>query len=381
MELRWLTAEEHEVEAAIAELEEDERPQVEGRSPIVTGVAFFLLLVYFGVVWLVFAMRIDPEAQPRVEFGAVGSLVANIVVICALWYVTRRLDARWSRPRREAEVRAWREHLTGMVNDVEIEPVSRATFVSLITGERRTASCPSRFSAPGVEFGNLTSRTHSALTWHYLATQLPAPLPHLILESTAAGPLPAELARAEIGQAVPTGYPFNRSFVLYAPRGYEQDALYVFTPRVMAVLLDHATAFHLEVIGDTLVFFAPGHADFGTPEPWQAVDALWMNAVPAISGRAARYRDERVPDQSVSRRLLTLREALEQPGYTWEKRRRRIAPSGRALARQKRGLRWSLARKYGIELVVYWIAMGAAVLAFMGVAMTVINLHSAFFGG
>src|SRR5690606_5727947 len=120
---------------------------------------------------------------------------------------------------------------------------------------------------PGVEFGNLTSRAHSVLEWHYLATQLPAPVPHLIVESTAAGGVPGELAGAEIGQTVPTGYPFNRSFVLHAPRGYEQDALYVLTPAVMAVLLDHATDFHIEIIGDTLVFFSPGHADFGTPEP------------------------------------------------------------------------------------------------------------------
>ena len=381
MDLRWLTADEQELEVAIENLDEDSRPEVPARSSLPAAIAYMLLIGYFGVAWLSFANSIDAEAHPRVAPGAVNGLVVNMVVFAVLWFVTTKIAKRLSRPRRDTQVRAWREHLTGMVNDVEIEPVSRATFVSLITGERRTASCPSRFAAPGVEFGNLTSRTHSALTWHYLATQLPAPLPHLILESTAAGPLPAELARAEIGQAVPTGYPFNRSFVLYAPRGYEQDALYVFTPRVMAVLLDHATAFHLEVIGDTLVFFAPGHADFGTPEPWQAVDALWMNAVPAISGRAARYRDERVPDQSVSRRLLTLREALEQPGYTWEKRRRRIAPPGRTLARQKRGLRWSLARKYGVEFVVYWIAMGAAALAFMGVAMAVINLHSAFFGG
>ncbi len=377
MELRWLTAEEHEVEAAIAELEEDERPQVEGRSPIVTGVAFFLLLVYFGVVWLVFAMRIDPEAQPRVEFGAVGSLVANIVVICALWYVTRRLDARWSRPRREAEVRAWREHLTGMVNDVDIDPVRRATFVSLISGERRTARCEPRFSAPGVEFGNLTSRAHSMLEWHYLATQLPAPLPHLILESTAAGGVPAELAGAEIGQTVPTGYPFNRSFVLHAPRGYEQDALYVLTPAVMAVLLDHATDFHLEIIGDTLVFFSPGHADFGTPEPWQAIDALWTNAVPAIVERAKRYRDERVPDQAFSRRLLTLREAVEKPGYTWRKPARRIAPAGKRLVRHKPGPRWSMARKYGPELVVYVLIQVASWLVVAGIGLTVTRLFFA----
>jgi len=45
-----------------------------------------------------------------------------------------------------------------------------------------------RYSAPGVECGNLTSRAHSSLQWHHLATRLPAPLPHLILESTTPDP-------------------------------------------------------------------------------------------------------------------------------------------------------------------------------------------------
>lgn len=381
MDLRWLTAEEHELEAAIAALDEESRPEVEGRSLVPAGIGYILLLVYFGLIWLGFSNSIDAAARPRVPPSAVGGLVINLAVFVALWYATTKL-AKWlDRPRRESEVRAWREHLTGMVNDVDIEPVNRATFVSLITGERRTASCRPRFSAPGVEFGNLTSRTHSALEWHYLATQLPAPLPHLILRSTAAGPLPRELAGAEIGEIVPTGYPFNRSFVLHAPAGYAQDALYVLTPRVMALLLDHAGAFHIEIIGDTLVFFAPGHADFGTTEPWQAIDALWTKAVPAIVGRAARYRDERVPDQSFRRRLLTYRESQRRPGHTWERSRRRIAPAGKRLAQQRRGPRWSMARKHGLEFVVYWLVMGAAGLVCLGLVLTVVKLYEAFFGG
>lgn len=229
-----------------------------------------------------------------------------------------------------------------------------------------------------MEFGNLTSRTHSVLEWHYLAIQLPAPLPHLILESTAAGPLPAELAYAAIGQSVSMGYPFDGSFVLHAPRGYERDALFVLTPAVMALLLDHATDFHIEIIGDTLVFFAPEHADFAELEPWQAIDALWMNAVPAVVARATRYRDERVPDQAFSKRFLTLQEALTTPGYTWQKPDRRIGPAGKRLVRQKRGLRFSMIRKYGGEYVLMWMISVPLFLAVWGVVLTVYKLLEAF---
>lgn len=120
MELRWLTADEQELEAAIEELDEESRPQVKGRSYVPAGTAFVLLLVYFAVVWLVFASRIDAETRPRVEPGAVGDLVLHTVIFAVLWYATARL-ARWlEKPPRDSQVRAWREHTTGVVNDVEI---------------------------------------------------------------------------------------------------------------------------------------------------------------------------------------------------------------------------------------------------------------------
>jgi len=379
VDLRWLTADERELEAAIENLDDDERPDVPGRSFVPAAIAYIVLLVYFGVAWLAFADSLDVDGG-RVPAGAIIGLVVNMLIFVGLWYAALRFSRWLDKPPREAELRAWREHMTGMVNDVDIEPVGRATFVSVISGERRTARCDPRYSAPGVEFGNLASRTHSYLEWCYLATELPAPLPHLFLESAAAGPLPRELAAADIGQAMSVGQPFDRHFTLYAPTGYEHDALYVLTPAVMAALLDHATDVHVEIIGDTLVFFAPGPADFGTPEPWEAVDALWMNAVPLLVTRAQRYRDERVPDQALSRRILTFQEALATPGYTWDKAQRRIAPGGKRLERRKRGPRWSIARKHGFEAVGLVLAQGVIVFALFGIGRAVLQLYRAFIG-
>ncbi|HLS34030.1 MAG TPA: hypothetical protein VK039_10615, partial [Brevibacterium sp.] len=93
--------------------------------------------------------------------------------------------------------------------------------------------------------------------------------------------------------------------------------------------------------------------------------------------RAKRYRDERVPDQAFSRRLLTLREAVEKPGYTWRKPARRIAPAGKRLVRHKPGPRWSMARKYGPELVVYVLIQVASWLVVAGIGLTVTRLFFA----
>lgn len=126
---------------------------------------------------------------------------------------------------------------------------------------------------------------------------------------------------------------------------------------------------------------APEHADFGSPEPWEAIDALWMNAVPALVMRAQRYRDERVPDQSFDRRLLTFQEALATPGYTWQQPERQISKAGKRLRRRKRGVRWSIAREHAPEFAVVIIAQGAILLALGGVATAIYRLYQAFFGG
>lgn len=383
MDVRWLTADEQELEAAIEELDEDSRPTIERQGSRLSGVIFVALFLYFGIAWFIFGQSIDADARPRVELRAVGELAIHMGLIVLGFYLLKKYGQRHLRkpPPREPQVRLWREHLTGLANDVPLEPVHRATFVSLITGDMRTASSTPRFAAPGVEFGNLRSRRFNQLRWHYLAVELPSPLPHLILESANAGRLPAELPRAEIGQAVSMGYPFDDSFTLYAPEGYEHDALYVLTPAVMALLLDHAADFHIETIGDTLVFFTPELADFSEPEPWLAIDALWLNAVPAIVARSERYRDERVPEQGFDRRLSSYQEALTTPGWTWEEPKRRVAKRGKRLAQRKRGPAWSHILPYGRDMIFYLLMNAVIFVAIGGFFYALITLWEAFGGG
>lgn len=295
MDTRWLRAPAGEVEVEGATLDPAVRQQTAPKSLVLLVLNLLLLGISFGVVWLVFARRVDASAQPQVEPNAVRDLVVAMVVL-GLWCYGSIRFSRW-RSGRSDPVPAWRQHLTALANGLDPEPVHRATFASLITGERRTASCLPRFVGPDFEFGNLKERRHTALEWHYLAVDLPAPLPQLFLEATGAGPLARELPRPVEGQQLTTGGRFDRHFTVYAPPGYGLEAMYVLTPVVMAALIDHAGSYHVEVTGDTLVFFSPVLADFTEPEPWLAVDAVLQEVVPAVVRQAERYRDERGPGQ------------------------------------------------------------------------------------
>ena len=378
MDVRWLNAPEGEVEAAIADLDEESRPKVPRRRSVLELVFLALFAVFFGVIWFVFGGRIDPAAQPRIQPNAVRDLIISLAVFSLLAYGAKRLTAWVDRPRRSDQLPVWRTHLTALANGVESEPVGRARFASLITGPDRTARCNPRYVGPQLEFGNLLSRREHSLEWHYLMTTLPAPLPHLLLESSGAADLPREFARAGIGQRLPLAGPFGRGFEVYAPRGYERDALFVFTPAVMATLLDHAAEYHLEITGNTLIFFTADLADFTAPEVWHRTGAVLREVAPALARRAERYRDQRVPGQQAAERVDAIRSAMASPGPAWQEPVPQVAATGRRLRRGRRRVRWSRVRDVVRGFAQLYLIVALSLFVFFAFGFAILRLVSAF---
>jgi hypothetical protein len=120
-------------------------------------------------------------------------------------------------------------------------------------------------------FGNcsysvgVSGDTQTSISRGYLAVRLDAPLPHLVLDAKAnngllATRLPGQFARDQVLQLEGD---FDRYFTLYAPRQYERDALYVFTPDLMATLIDHGSDYDVEIVDDWVVFATRGPIDRG----------------------------------------------------------------------------------------------------------------------
>lgn len=378
MDVRWLSASEGEVEAAIADLDEESRPKVPPRRSALEFVLVALFAVFFGVICLVFGARIVPSAQPRIAPGAIRDFVVSLAVFALLAYGATRLTTWVNRPRRSDQLPVWRTHLTALASGVEPEPVGRATFASLITGPDRTASCDPRYVGPEVEFGNLLSRRKHALEWHYLVATLPAPLPHLFLETAAAPDLPHEFPRADVGQRLPLAGPFGSGFEVYVPSGYERDALFVLTPVVMAALLDHAAEYHIEITGNTLIFFTADQADFSEPDAWRRIDGLLHSVVPALAVRAERYRDQRVPGQRAAERLDAISSAMAGPGSAWEEPPPRVGATGRRLKRGRRRVRWSRVREAARTFAQAYVFLALMFFVVFAVGFVVVRLVSAF---
>jgi hypothetical protein len=116
----------------------------------------------------------------------------------------------------------------------------------------------------GIEIGNYEYSTWSGKnrlthTWGYVRVRLTRRLPNMILDARSNNifanltNLPDSFAR---GQSLSLEGDFDKHFTLYAPKQYERDALYVFTPDVMAALIDNGHAYDMEVIDDSLILYS-----------------------------------------------------------------------------------------------------------------------------
>ena len=118
-------------------------------------------------------------------------------------------------------------------------------------------------------------------------------VPNIVLENRRAGIMRRRGDRFRPQQRLRLEGDFDRTFALYCPTGYERDALYIFTPDLMALLLDLAPDCEVELVGDRLVLYS------GSPwRLWKAARfARVVTMVDAIAAKVRRqtalYGDER----------------------------------------------------------------------------------------
>ncbi|HEX5859719.1 MAG TPA: hypothetical protein VFY91_16560 [Microbacterium sp.] len=168
---------------------------------------------------------------------------------------------------------------------------SSQSATDLVRGERP------RF----VEFGNYQYTTGSGKNrtthrWGYVAIKLDVPLPHIVLDATGNNGMfgGSNLAATfDRDQRLSLEGDFDTYFSLYCPEGYERDALYLFTPDVMARFIDNAAALDVEIVDDWLFLYAK--TDLSTLDP--AVWAWLFSCVGALLAKLdqwARWRDDRL---------------------------------------------------------------------------------------
>lgn len=202
-----------------------------------------------------------------------------------------------------------------------------------------------------LEFGTVdvgrTSSNESPTPYPYLLTRLAQDVPHLVIQGRAGGgwmPLPVQIDTPSISLEGS----FDRSFRVFAPDGYERDALYLLTPDVMACMLDTASGLSVEVLDDRLTVFAVGMLDPRAPVLWRRLAVAAEALGDQLGRQAARYRDARAAGSTPLTRVAA--------GARRTRRiRGRVAKAGRRLP--SRGDRSGLYLGMAISAFVYLLAL------------------------
>lgn len=129
----------------------------------------------------------------------------------------------------------------------------------------------------------------------YLAITLPRRLPQMILDarSNDHGPFSSLMHRPQSDQVLSLEGDFDRHFRLYVPRGYERDALYVFTPDLMALCIDETGDLDVEIRDDQLIVTRPGGFDLHQITTWERFARIRQTVGALAWNQTDQYVDER----------------------------------------------------------------------------------------
>lgn len=219
--------------------------------------------------------------------------------------------------RRRAE-RRYRLHRFADANGMQWHPwVSDPALPGMIFGhgtERASRDVVRTRNPRPTEYANYRYTTGSGKSkqtheWGYVAMRLDAPLPHIVLDATGnnglfgASNLPMTFRR---DQRLSLEGDFDEHFALYCPAGYERDALYLFTPDVMARFVDNAAALDVEIIDDYLFLYARRELSTLDPATWRWITSTTA-AIDDKLAQWARWRDGHLapPDAAMDATALT----------------------------------------------------------------------------
>jgi hypothetical protein len=152
------------------------------------------------------------------------------------------------------------------------------------------------FDLGSFQYSTGSGKSRSTHYWGYLALKLDRKLPNMVLDSKEnnslfGSDLPISFRRDQI---LSLEGDFDKHFTLYCPQEYEQDALYVFTPDLMALLIDDAGSFDVEIVDDWMFIYSPHQF----PALSQPTYARLFNIVQTVGNKTvsqtANYHDDRV---------------------------------------------------------------------------------------
>ncbi|PVW05183.1 hypothetical protein DEA06_05335 [Microbacterium sp. Gd 4-13] len=278
------------------------RMKAEGRAPT-SNAAVIVVAVIVGLVIVSAFFTVGVGVVTALVRGGLGAAaVFPVIVAIAVFGLIaflavrgiRGQAARWMRLDRFARA-------NGLTYLPKLDDPQLPGMI-FQRGSSRASSDLMRGEQPRfVEFANYRYTTGSGKNrtthrWGYVAVKLDVPLPHIILDAIGnnglfgASNLPAVYDR---DQRLSLEGDFDRHFALYCPQGYERDALYLFTPDIMARFIDNAAQLDVEIVDDWLFLYAKRDLSTLDPATWGWLFTVVAALLDKLS-QWARWRDDRL---------------------------------------------------------------------------------------
>lgn len=276
---------------------------------IVIAVVVFMM-IFFGAI-----MSAQAASGKGIPPFMIFIWIASLFGFVALAYYS-------SRKRSETLVRLER---FAKANSMRLRyDVPSPVFAGMIFDEGHSRKLKeSLVMADGTEIGNYqyvtgSGKNRSTHSFGYIRIPLTRTLPHMVLDARsnnffgALSNLPDTFHR---DQTLSLEGDFDKHFTLYAPKQYERDALYVFTPDVMAKLIDEGKAYDMEVIGKELYVYTSGRIDIANQTVLSSVLGIISVIASELRDQTASYADERVGDSSAN--IVAPQGAQLKRGTNW----------------------------------------------------------------
>jgi hypothetical protein len=271
-----------------------------GRSTgeIVGLVFLWMVLGFFALVAMlvVFGFAVTAAVDGSPWLALLPLAVIAVIVVGVVLLVRRGTHQRWEHRLRLSRF----ADANGLLYSPGDPAPGYAGAIFGIGGSRQMSDHMRSSAGRFIDYGNYHYTTSNGKhqqrrDWGFLAIRLDRPLPHMMLDATAnngvfGSSLPRSFSR---DQRLSLEGDFDRHFTLYCPSEYERDALYVFTPDLMVLLIDEAAAFDVEIVDDWLFVYSPRALDLSVPALHERMFRIISTVGAKTVTRTDRYVDAR----------------------------------------------------------------------------------------
>jgi hypothetical protein len=132
----------------------------------------------------------------------------------------------------------------------------------------------------------------------FVRFELPVAVPHIVVTNRRSSVLSWAGIAVSRGTALGGSLEFDATFTLHCPPEYERDALYIFTPDVLAAMLDYAPGAELELVDDEAYLYFSKEPPLWNEDVADAMLALVTKLRSKLDRQTHRYEDGRVAETS-----------------------------------------------------------------------------------